>query len=130
MSAVSEGETETVVVIGGDDLSDEVARAVESAGGSIERLPRPDSDELRRCLDACEAGSIAVVGRDDSFVLRMALLVRSVTEDVPLLLTIFDDATSRHVAANVPNTRVTSLADIVGSLACRPLHRPARARPP
>ncbi len=114
MSAVSEGETETVVVIGDDDLSDEVARAVESAGGSVERLPRPDADELRRCLEACEAGSIAVVGRDDSFVLRMALLVRSVTEDVPLLLTIFDDATSRHVAANVPNTRVTSLADIVG----------------
>lgn len=102
-----------VLVVGEGDLSDEVARAIESAGGAIDRLQQPDEAEVRERLAIGEPRGVAVVDRDDSFVLRMALMVRSISEDVPLLLTIFDEATARHVAANVPNTRVTSLAEIV-----------------
>jgi len=54
-----------------------------------------------------------VVVREDAFVLRMALIVRSVSEEVPLLLTIFDQTMAEQVVGEVPNTQVTSLADIV-----------------
>jgi Trk K+ transport system NAD-binding subunit len=54
-----------------------------------------------------------VVAREDAFVLRMALIVRSVSEELPLLLTIFDETMAEHVGEELPNTRVTSLADIV-----------------
>jgi len=46
-------------------------------------------------------------------VLRMALMVRAVSDDVPLLLTIFDPTMAREMAQGLPNTHVTSLADIV-----------------
>lgn len=113
MGDATERRTGTVLVIGDDDLSEEVARAIESAGAAVERLPKPDESEVRERLEGSAADSVAVIERDDSFVLRMALIVRSFSEEVPLLLTIFDEATSRHVAANIPSTRVTSLADIV-----------------
>jgi hypothetical protein len=43
----------------------------------------------------------------------MALMVRAVSKDIPLLLTIFDPTMADQVADVVPNTQVTSLADIV-----------------
>jgi voltage-gated potassium channel Kch len=43
----------------------------------------------------------------------MALLVRSVDDQIPILLTIFDQTMAERVTGEVPNTRVTSLADIV-----------------
>jgi len=46
-------------------------------------------------------------------VLRLALMVRGVSEDVPLLLTLFDSTMAEQVAEVVANTQVTSLADIV-----------------
>jgi len=57
--------------------------------------------------------SVAVVARADAIVLRMALTVRAVSDDVPLLLTIFDPTMAERVARDVPGTHVTSLADIV-----------------
>ena len=59
------------------------------------------------------ADSVVVVAREDAVVLRMALIVRSVSEELPLLLTIFDQTMAEQVAAEVANTHVTSLADIV-----------------
>ena len=48
-------------------------------------------------------------------MLRMALMVRAVSDDVPLLLTIFDPtmAGEKWPTIELPNTHVTSLADIV-----------------
>ncbi len=46
-------------------------------------------------------------------MLRMALMVRAVSDDVPLLLTIFDPTMAGEMAHELPNTHVTSLADIV-----------------
>jgi Trk K+ transport system NAD-binding subunit len=103
----------TVLVIGEGDLSDEVANALESSGAEVERLQRPDEDEVREAIEGGSLDSIAVVARDDAVVLRMALMVRSVTEEVPLLLTIFDETMAEQVAGELPNTKVTSLADIV-----------------
>ena len=113
---MSEQEREagsTVVVIGEGDLSNEVATALESAGSDVQRLESPDEDDVRAALEDGSAGSVAVVAREDAFVLRMALIVRTVTEEVPLLLTIFDETMAKQVAGELPNTRITSLADIV-----------------
>jgi hypothetical protein len=104
----------TVAVIGEGDLSDEVATALESRGATVERLATPKRDEIDAALEGKAAESIVVVARDDAFVLRMALLVRSVDDETPLLLTIFDQTMAARVTGEMPNTRVTSLADIVG----------------
>ena len=58
-------------------------------------------------------GTVAVVSRDDAFVLRMALMVRYVDDDVALLVTIFDETMADHVRREIPHCDVTSLADIV-----------------
>ncbi|HEX6116135.1 MAG TPA: NAD-binding protein [Solirubrobacterales bacterium] len=113
MSAAEDGSGRTVVLIGEGDLTDEVAAALESSGAAVERLSRPDEDEVRNALDGDVADSVAVVAREDAFVLRIALIVRSVSEEVPLLLTIFDETMAEQVAGEVPNTHVTSLADVV-----------------
>ena len=111
--ASADGTGSRVLVIGEGDLTDEVATALESAGAGVERLLEPDEDEVREALEGGDVESVAVVAREDAFVLRMALIVRSVSEDVPLLLTIFDQTMAEQVADEVPNTQVTSLADIV-----------------
>ena len=113
MGDLIDGDGSSVLVIGEGDLSDEVAAAIESAGAEVERLPRPDEGEVRDALEGHAIDSVAVVGREDPFVLRMALIVRSISEDVPLLLTIFEKTMAKQVSEEVPNTQVTSLADIV-----------------
>lgn len=113
MSESADSGGPTIVVIGEGDLSDEVATALESAEAAVERLLKPDEDEVRAVLEDQDVDSVVVVGREDPFVLRMALIVRSVSEEVPLLLTIFDQTMAEQVVGDVPNTRVTSLADIV-----------------
>jgi hypothetical protein len=148
--ATQEG-ARTVLLIGEGDLSDEVATALESAGAEVERLERPDEGQVREAIESKSVDSVAVVARDDAVVLRMALIVRSISAEAPLVLTIFDETMAEQVAGELPNTHVTSLADIVApSLAgpcideratARGRHRsrlghhgarrqPARCRPP
>lgn len=113
MSETTDGGRRSVVVIGEGDLSDEVATALDSLDAEVTRLPQPDEDELRGTLEGEGIDAVAVVGREDAVVLRMALIVRSVSEGVPLVLTIFDQTMAEQAAGELPNTRVTSLADIV-----------------
>ena len=101
-----------VVLIGDGDLSDETARALEAADARVVRLCEPSEDDVREAL-AGDVDHVAVVGLTDAIVLRFALMVRSVSRDVPLLLTIFDWTMAEQVAEMVPKTRLTSLADIV-----------------
>ena len=101
-----------VMLIGDGDLSDETARALEAADARVVRLCEPGEDDVREAL-AGDVQHVAVVGLTDAIVLRYALMVRSVSRDVPLLLTIFDWTMAEQVAEMVPNTRLTSLADIV-----------------
>lgn len=112
VSETRDGDGRAVVVIGEGDLCEEVATALESRGADVERLLEPDEEEVRKALEGT-VDSVAVVARADAFVLRMALIVRSISEEVPLLLTIFDRTMGEQVSSSVPNTRVTSLADIV-----------------
>jgi len=113
VSEREDGAGKAVVVIGDDDLSEEVVRALEASGAKVSRLPQPDEDEVREAIEGDGVDSVAVIARRDAFVLRMALIVRSVSEELPLLLTIFDPTMAEQVSRDVPNTTVTSLADIV-----------------
>jgi len=104
----------TVLLIGDGDLSEETARALDAGGARVIRLCKPDEDDVRDALEGDDdIDSVAVVERDDAIVLRFALMVRAISEDVPLLLTIFDPTMAEQVGKVVPNTRLTSLADIV-----------------
>jgi Trk K+ transport system NAD-binding subunit len=102
-----------ILLIGNGDLTEETARALEAAGARVVRLGQPDEDGVRDALDGHDVDSVAVVERNDAVVLRFALMVRAISEDVALLLTIFDETMAAQVGEVIPNTRLTSLADIV-----------------
>ena len=103
-----------MLVIGDGDLSEETERALDASGARVSRLCEPGLDDVRDALGG-GVDSVAVVARADAIVLRMALMVRAVSEEVPLLLTIFDETMADEVTRKWPNTQVTSLADIVAS---------------
>ena len=102
-----------VVLIGEGDLSDETERALEAADARVVRLCTPDEDDVREALEDGRVERVAVVARDDAIVLRFALMVRAASDDVPLLLTIFDPTMAEQVRDMAGHTEVTSLADIV-----------------
>ncbi|HYN52747.1 MAG TPA: hypothetical protein VES62_17640, partial [Thermoleophilaceae bacterium] len=107
------GSDSTVVVIGDGDLSKETASALEALGAEVTHLGEPEQDEVREALEGEDIDTVAVVGRTDAVVLRRALMVRDVSGDVPLLLTIFDPTMARTMERELGHTQVTSLADIV-----------------
>ena len=103
-----------VVVIGEGDLTDETVRALEASGARVSRLAQPSEGDVAETLRGGDVDSVAVVAGEDPFVLRMALMVRAVSDEVPLLLTIFDPTMAAEMTQELHNTHVTSLADIVG----------------
>jgi vacuolar-type H+-ATPase subunit F/Vma7 len=107
------GNGRSVIVIGDGDLSEETASALEALGVEVTHLREPEQDDVRKALEGAYPDSIAVVGRTDAVVLRRALMVRDVSDEVPLLLTIFDPTMARIMERELGHTKVTSLADIV-----------------
>ena len=107
------GRRRVVLLIGEGDLSVETGRALEMSEARVVRLREPDEEDVRKALELEKIDAVAVVALNDAIVLRIALMVRSASDDVPLLLTIFDWDMAEQVAGMVPRTRMTSLADIV-----------------
>jgi Trk K+ transport system NAD-binding subunit len=105
--------SERVVLIGDGDIANETAEALEGAGAEVIRVEQPADDEVRDALADGAVSSVLVASRDDAFVLRSALMVRYVDDDVPLLVTLFDETMAGHVRREIPHCDVTSLADIV-----------------
>ena len=105
-------ERRRVLLVGGGDLAEEVCEALDAAGAEVTWLERADDESLREAVGA-KPDVVCVATRDDAFPLRIALLVRHLDEDVPLLVTIFDPGIAEQISETVPNCRVTSLADIV-----------------
>ncbi len=106
-------ERRRVLLVGGGDLAGEVCEALEAGGGDVKWLSEADDESVREALGSMRPDIVCVATRDDAFPLRMALLVRHIDEDVPLLVTIFDPGIAEQIADAVPNCKVTSLADIV-----------------
>ncbi len=111
-SQPDDGPRCTVLVIGEGDLTEETVRALEVADACVKHLPQPCEGDVREALEG-GVDSVAVVSGEDPIVLRMALMVRAVSSDVPLLLTIFDPTMAAETAKAFSKTQVTSLADIV-----------------
>ena len=105
-------DSRRVLLVGGGDLAEEVCEALDAAGAEVTWLEHTDDASLREGL-AAKPDVVCVATRSDAFPLRIALLVRHLDADVPLLVTIFDPGIAEQIAETVPNCRVTSIADIV-----------------
>jgi hypothetical protein len=103
----------TVLLIGEGDLAEETRQALDAAGADVYRMKAPEEREVRHALEGDGIDQVAIVSREDAFVLRIALMVRHVDEDVPMLVTIFDPTMASQVARDVEHCEVTSMADIV-----------------
>jgi len=101
-----------ILLLGDGDLTDETDEALRAADADVTRLADPSHDELR---DALEEGvdAVLVVANDDAWPLRVALLVRHLDREVPIVATIFDPQTGRELESLIGNCTITSLADIV-----------------
>jgi Trk K+ transport system NAD-binding subunit len=103
----------TVLLIGEGDLAEETRQALDAAGADVYRMKAPEEREVRHALEGDGIDRVAIVSRDDAFVLRVALMVRHVDPDVPMLVTIFDPTMAGQVDRDLENCEVTSMADIV-----------------
>ena len=101
------------LLIGDGDLAEETREALDAAGAEVYRLKSPEEREVRRVLEVGAVDRVVVVSRADAIVLRVALMVRHVDPDVPMLVTIFDPTMAGHVERDVEHCEVTSMADIV-----------------
>ena len=102
-----------VLLVGGGDLAEEVCEALDAGGGEVTWLEDADDESVREALAEKRPDLVCIATRDDAFPLRIALLVRHLDEDVPLLVTIFDPGIAEQIEGTIPNCTVTSLADIV-----------------
>ena len=105
------GSGRKVLLIGDDDLAEETERALDSAGADATHLTGEEEQEVRDAVE--DADRVVIVGRSDAIVMRMALLVRAVDDQVPMLLTIFDPTMAEYLSSEIEHAHVTSLADIV-----------------
>jgi TrkA-N domain len=102
-----------IVLVGDEDLAEEVWRGLEALDADVVRLPHPTERELETVFERGDVERVVVVSRDDAFALRMALMVRDISADVELLVTIFDPTTAEQLRTELEHCTVTSMADIV-----------------
>jgi Trk K+ transport system NAD-binding subunit len=102
-----------VVLIGEGDLAEEVRQALEAADADVYRLKAPGEREVAHALESDGVDRIVVVSRDDAVALRVALMVRNLDADVPMLVTIFNPTMAAQVEESIEHCTVTSMADIV-----------------
>jgi hypothetical protein len=113
--------------MGEGDLAEEVCEALEAGGADVSWLQEAGDEAVREALGSAEPEVVCIASREDAFPLRLALLVRHLDEDVPLVVTIFDPAMARQVSETIPGCRVTSVADIVAPSLAGPCIEPELA---
>ena len=102
-----------VLLMGGGDLAKEVCQALEAGGATVDWLDDPDDEGVRAAVESGRFDVACAASREDAFPLRMALLVRHLDPELPLVVTIFDPAIARQVERAITHCEVTSVADIV-----------------
>ncbi len=116
-----------VLLVGGGDLAEEVCEALE-AGGARRDLARARRRRVAaRRARARSPDVVCVATRDDAFPLRIALLVRHLDEDVPLLVTIFDPGIAKQIARDDPELPRDLGRRHRRAVARRAVHRPGPA---
>jgi voltage-gated potassium channel Kch len=111
-----------ILLLGDGDLADEAGEALRAADADVTRFADPSHDELRAALDA-GADAALVVSNEDAWPLRVALLVRHLDGEVPIVATIFDPETGRELEGLIGRCTITSLADIVAPTLAGPCLR-------
>jgi Trk K+ transport system NAD-binding subunit len=101
-----------VLLVGAGDLTAETKEALDAAGAEIEHLEDPDLEALREAIESGVDAAV-IVSREDAWPLRVALLVRHLDREVPIVVTIADHAVGSQLAEEIDNCTITSLADIV-----------------
>ena len=107
-----EPERRSVLLAGLGDLFEEVGTALEERGAEVRRCEEPDDAAMKEALGAARPDVVCLVAPSDELPLRLALLVRHLDENVPIVATIFDRAIAEQLEETVPGLDVTSLADI------------------
>ena len=102
-----------ILLIGDEDLAEETKRGLEALDADVVRLPHPTDREVAAAFDRGDVARAVIVSRDDAFALRMALMVRDISDDTEILVTIFDPATAAELESRLEPCTVTSMADIV-----------------
>ena len=111
--------TRRVLLLGEGDLADETAAALDAAGAEVRRLEDPAQDDLREALGE-PLDSVTIVSREDGWPLRTALLVRHLDDDVPIVVTIFDQPAGAQLEREIGRCTITALADIVAPVLAGP----------
>jgi len=101
-----------VLLAGIGDLFVEVGEALEERGAEVHRCEEPDDAAVRDALADRRPDVVCLVAPSDELPLRLALLVRHLDEDVPIVATIFDQSLARQLEDAIPRLDVTSLAEI------------------
>ena len=105
-------ERRRVLLAGLGDLFEEVDAALEQRGAEVRRCEEPDDAAVKAALQDARPDVVCLVAPSDELPLRLALLVRHLDGDVPIVATIFDRALAEQLDATVPGLDVTSLADV------------------
>ena len=106
-------ERRRVLLTGVGDLYEEVTAALEETGAEVHGVRDPDDKAVRDALEGSTFDVACIVAREDALPLRLALLVRHLEEELPIVVTVFDRDMASQLQEAVPRVQVTSLADIV-----------------
>ena len=87
--------------------------ALEQGGAELTVVKDPDDDAVKEALEGSRFDVVCVAARTDALPLRIALLVRHLDEDVPIVATVFDDEMAAQLQEAIPRLQLTSLADLV-----------------
>ena len=113
-------ERRRVLLAGLGDVYREVGLALEEQGADVRRCEEPDDAAMRDTLAESEPDVVCLVAPSDELPLRLALLVRQLDGDVPIVATIFDRDLGSQLRDAVPGLEVTSLADVAVPSLCGP----------
>ena len=116
--------------MGGGDLAKEVCQALEAGGATVDWLDEPDDEGVRAAVESGRFDVACAASREDAFPLRMALLVRHLDPELPLVVTIFDPAIARQVERAIPHCEVDVDRRHRGPGAGRPVSRFGHRRHP
>jgi TrkA-N domain len=82
----------------------------------VQHLGEPVDRDLRQALQR-DVSAAVVISRDDTVVLRTALLIEYLKPGIRLIGTIFDRTVARQVVDAIPNCHIQSMADAaIGAL--------------
>jgi voltage-gated potassium channel Kch len=104
-----------VLVVGDLEAARLTCGSLTARGHRVTHLVAPDEASLRAALTS-EIDAVAILVRGDVSALRLALLTEHLRPGIRLLVTIFDLTVSEQLQRAVPNSQVTSPANVAAPM--------------